>query len=171
MNNTSSVSSTSTVLDYHGFLNVKLKHKGKVFPFTFVNNGTKFLFDTITKFLAGYEVSDCVPKYFDFQTKTSSGEYVSCLQSTIRLTGAVYGDMAQASSSDGRVMYNAIVTYEDKSSRSALVSPRVVLKDSSNNVIAVIQNENLHEVWESIVKGTEAVIEWTMVFKNQGGSQ
>ena len=68
-------------------------------------------------------------------------------------------------------MYNAIVHYEDSSSRSALVSPRVVLKDSSNNVIAVIQNENLHEVWESIVKGTEAVIEWTMVFKNQGGSQ
>ena len=178
MNNISGVATTSSNISYSGFLNVKLKHKGKVFPFMFVNSGTQFLFDTITKFLAGYTVYDCVPKYFDFQTKVDN-RYVTCLQSEVRLTGAVYGESAGATqskdneskSAEGRVMYNAIVTYEDKSSRTTLNSPRVVLKDSSDNIIAFIENERLQSVWESIVKGTEAVIEWTMVFKNQGGAQ
>lgn len=178
MSNISSVATTTSNISYNGFLNVKLKHKGKVFPFMFVNSGTQFLFDTITKFLAGYTVYDCVPKYFDFQTKNDDNNYVTCLQSSVKLTGAVYGEAAgaqrsndnESKSTEGRVMYNAIVTYEDKSSRTTLNSPRVVLKDSSNNIIAFIENQQLQSVWDSIVKGTEAVMEWTMVFKNQGGA-
>lgn len=177
MSNISSVSTTNSKIGYSGFLNIKLKHKGKEFPFLFVNSGTQFLFDTITKFLAGYTVYDCVPKYFDLQTKVDN-QYITCLQSQIRLTGAVYGDAAEAKRSslnesktaEGRVMYNAIVTYEDKSSRTTLNSPRVVLKDASNNIIAFIESSELQTVWDSIVRGTEAVMEWTMVFKNDGGT-
>ena len=175
MNNTSSVATTSSNISYNGFLNIKLKHNGKVFPFIFVNSGTQFLFDTLTKFLAGYTVYDSVPKYFDFQTAVSTNTYVTCLKSKIRLTGGVYGELAGANRSDrnedksaeGRVMYSAVITYDDKLLDESLNSPRVVLKDSSNNIIAFIENPQLQTVWDSIVKGTEAILEWTMVFKNE----
>lgn len=168
MNKTTAVSSASSATSYSGAVAVKLRHKGKEFPFMFFNHGTKYMLDALSKIMAGYTDVDIAPRYFDFQHKGSGDSYISCLSSPLKLVGAIYGEAAGATSDTGAVLFNVLLNHLDKSSAVTLNSPRIALLADNGQPVATIDDAKLQDVWKSIVPGTEALFEWKMTFMNGG---
>lgn len=158
--------STGNSFSYKGNVNIKLKRNNKLFQFKCLNAGTIQFLTMLSKVVAGYAPDECIPRYIDFQTNDANG-YRSALVSDVRLTGVVYGEQAGATHTTAKTLFNGFIGYEDKGSESTLSDPRLVLLDAKKNVVAWVQDENLNTVWETLVKGTEAVIEWTMSFENK----
>ena len=148
---------------YKGNVNIKLKRNNKVFQFKCLNKGTIEFLTMLSKVVAGYTPSEYIPRYVDFQTNDGNG-YRSALVSDVRLTGVVYGEQAGATGTTAKTLFNGFI---DKGSESTLSKPRLVLLDAKKNVVASVQDDNLNTVWETLVKGTEAVIEWTMSFESE----
>lgn len=153
-------------VSYSGSLNVYLSVKGHKAPFTLHNNGTKYLLDTITKALAGYDISGCTPKYIDFQHKPVD-KYITVLTTAVPFTGIVYGEAAEAADNEGKLLLNATITNEDKQYNvNTLYNPRLVILDSNRLVLAEITGStDLQLLWNSITASTDAIVDWEMIFK------
>lgn len=168
MSNSTCASLCSNQFAYEGKVSITLSRHGHKYPFSFHNEGTKFLFDSITKALAGYSVKDNLPSYIDIQEEVDDGVWGTCLKNAVPFTGVVYGDPAEATSSDGRLLLNALLTYDDKRPLLQIQKPRIVILDRRSNVLAFIRSDELKKLWEQITESTEALVEWTMIFKNTG---
>ena len=169
MSNDMCASVCSNTLSYQGNVSITLRKDGHSYPFNFHNAGTKHLFDTITKSLAGYSVADSIPARVDVQQKLKSDQWATCLKNSVPFTGIVYGEAAEATSNDGKLLLNAVLTYEDKRPITTLSTPRIVVLDSKSRILAYIENEQLQQLWDQVTEDTEAIIMWTMIFKDAGG--
>lgn len=152
---------------YKGTVSITLDvlgHKSKQY---FFNAGTKHLFDTITKALAGYSIAECTPRFLDVQHQITSTEYASVLRTTIPFTGIVYGDAAEASDNDGVLLLNATITAEDKQPLRALHNPRIVMTDAFKRELAIIDEASIQAIWDSINQSTDAIVEWRLQFSNK----
>ncbi len=157
-------SNVSNTFSYNGSVNISLKTKGRIYPFSFHNTGTKLLLDTVTKALCGEDISDSRPTHLDIQHLVA-GKYVSALKSPVPLTGAVWGTAAQASPNEGVVLVNGVITEEDKEiTVGTLTSPKLVITTDSGGILASIDSSNIQTMFSSITESTDALIEWRMIF-------
>ena len=154
-------------LQYQGTVSITLDVLGHSSKQYFFNAGTKHLFDTITKALAGYSITDCVPRYLDVQQQITTTEYASVLRTTIPFTGIVYGDAAEAPDDKGILLLNATITAEDKQPLKALRSPRIIITDTSKRPLAIIDDASIQTIWDSINESTDAIVEWRLQFSNK----
>ena len=156
----------SNSISYQGCVEVTLNTKGRKRPMFLHNEGTKHLFDTISRALAGYSINGATPRYIDIQYLTIGDEYTSALTSLIPLVGTVYGEAAEAGEADGRLLVNATITCEDKQPLTTLNSPRLVILDANHRPLTLIKGDQIKALWEAITDATDAIIEWKLIFSN-----
>lgn len=161
----------SNSISYKGVVTVTLSTSGHKRPFQMYNTGTKHLFDTLSRAIAGYPITGATPKYIDIQSATLPDVYETALSTRIPLTGIVYGEAAEASDNEGRVLLNATITKEDKQPVSTLNDGRLVILDGNRRPLAVIGGTNnssqIQALWEAITDSTDAIIEWTLIFRGE----
>ena len=155
----------SNAVSYRGNLSVTLNVKGHKYPFTFHNHGTTNLLKTIVKALSGYSITGCIPRFLDFQQLEDS-VYKSVLSNPVPLTGIVYdySEGSDTTQAEGKLLLNAIITYNDKQHITTLNCPRIVILDSNKQELAIISEGELRQLWSLITESTHALIEWEMVF-------
>jgi len=167
MFNTSSTAQVKNEITYTGCVSVTLRTNNQKYKVKMYNTGTKHLLDVITRALAGYDISGMIPKYFDIQTFDEiKDEYVTALTNHIPFTGIVYGPAADAGDTDGRMLLNAVVTFEDKQVLPVLASPRMVILDEKKRPLAIIETQDINDLWSAITASTDAIIEWSLLFTN-----
>lgn len=162
---------TKNTFGYKGEVQITFKCNGVKLTRTIHNTGTQFLFDIITQFLAGYDVSQNVPAYVDILDGSSSE-----IKRRIPLTGIVWGAAAsesynpnaEALNSAGYIKLTATVTNNDKSSKTTLSSPSIQIQDKLQNILCTIQDSTINDMWEAINPNTDAIIDWLLIFRNQG---
>lgn len=159
---------SNNTFSYRGEVTVSIKNKGVTFPSFMINQGTKHLLDTVTRALAGYSIKEFVPRYVDIVHGSPKLEdSPSCLVQPCLLSGVVYGAPAEATDSEGVLLLNSIITYEDKRNIATLDNPKIVLRDASSNILAYVESATVNDLWEKITDGSEALIEWKMIFTNK----
>ena len=154
-------------LSYDSDIKVSFSCKGHPFTLKLKNKGTFHLFDTITKALAGYNVSDNLPYGVDFMDDNGK----KLLRRTVPLTGIVYGNAADtsiiSSSEKGALKLEALVVNEDKEESKDVSGARLVLVDRLGNVLCEINDTRVTNMWKQITENTDALIEWKMWFYNK----
>lgn len=156
----------SNSISYQGCVEVTLNTKGHKRPMLLHNSGTKHLFDTITRALAGYSINGAIPRYIDIQYQRTPDVFNSALTSLIPFVGIVYGDAAEAGDTEGRLLLNATVTSEDKQPIATLTQPRLVILDANARPLALIEGDQIKSLWDAITDATDAIIEWKLIFSN-----
>ena len=165
---------------YNGKVSFKLKRNGREYSLYTHNEGTKYLWDTVTKALAGQNVSDRVPRYIDFEyvlkeivdTKEKEVPH-SLITEPIPFTGIVWGEMAQEVTSEhnGTLMLTAVITANDKlsvdTSNPSITRLQLTMKSKEGRTLATVSDDSLYDLYNSLTEGTDAVIEWRMIFKNE----
>lgn len=162
---------------YQGIIKLQLNDSNEV---SLMNSGTAHLGNTICKALAGYNISDSVPKFIDFECQ-NGGKWLSLLNRRIPFTGITY-DSFQEIENDlmSRLRLNSVILYEDKKqdSISDNVRLRLAMYDKNNNLLAYateIDNINnqagtstdittLLEVYNHITPGVDCILKWYMEF-------
>jgi hypothetical protein len=160
----------SNEISYKGVVTVTLNTQGHKRPFQMYNTGTKHLFDTISRAIAGYDITGSTPRYIDIQYTVSPDVYETALSTRIPFTGIVYGEAAEANSNEGRVLLNATITAEDKQPLNSLSDARLVILDSNRNPLAIIggsSSARVQELWDAITNSTDAMVEWALIFKGE----
>ena len=137
------------------------------------NTRTENLGRTICKALAGYNVSDNIPKFLDFQEQNNT-KWISLLNRKIPFTGIIYESPTEAENSlMSTLKLNSVILYQDKKLDKILESStiRVAMYDNENNLLAYavtlnnISNEhNLASVFNQITPGVDCVLKWNMEF-------
>lgn len=167
----------SNSFTYEGMVNIKLKRNGKIYALNTYNTGTKLLVDTIAKALSGTSVAENIPRYLDFVygEKNDDGSYKnesSLLKTSIPFVGKVYGDMAKTSDIDENascLLLSATISAADRNLVQTCPNKQLRMLDSNSNVLAFIDNKNnlLDTLYDSLKDGTDAIIEWRMIFSNK----
>lgn len=161
---------TKNTFGYKGEVQITFKCNGVKLTRTIYNTGTQFLFDVITQFLAGYDMSQNVPAYIDVLDGSSS-----IIKRKIPLTGIVWGNAAsdnytfnpEPPYSAGYLKLTATITNDDKSSTTTLSSPSIQIQDRLGNVLCTIQDASINDMWEAIDPNTDAIVDWLLIFRNQ----
>lgn len=161
---------TKNTFGYKGEVQITFKCNGVKLTRTIYNTGTQFLFDIITQFLAGYDMSQNVPAYINILDGNSNE-----IKRRIPLTGIVWGSAAsdeynvnaEPSNSAGYVKLTATITNNDKSSKTTLSSPSIQIQDKLNNVLCTIQDSSINDMWEAINPNTDAIVDWLLIFRNK----
>ena len=165
----------SNSFTYEGKINVKLKCKDKIYTLNTHNTGTKLLVDTIAKALSGTSVADNVPRYLDFiyGEKDDKGVYIkedSLLKTVIPFVGKVYGDMAKTPDLDENcscLLLSATISAADRNLIQTTPNKQLRMLDSKKQPLAFIENPILDTLYDSLKDGTDAIIEWRMIFSNK----
>ena len=154
-------------LSYDSEIKVSFRCKGRPFTLDFKNKGTFHLFDTITKALAGYDVSDNLPYGIDIIDSNDK----KLLRRSVPLTGIVYGNAADSrinpSLDEGVLKVEALIINEDKEESRNIDSGILVLVDRLGNVLCKIDDEKVATMYNDITQNTDALIEWKMWFYNK----
>lgn len=158
---------------------------------TLKNQGTKELGRVITKALAGYDIGDEIPRYFNIESYNSEGETLqTLLNRNLPFTGVTYNDEITETEGNiiGQLDLNCIIMsqhkvdtniggnsnvrfcmYNSKNVKLAEVSPDLNNRDEliiDGNIISSNETNPLCQVYNSIVEGTDCLIHWTMTFMN-----
>lgn len=143
--------------------------------FLFQNRGTRQLGLVISKALAGYNVSNDVPKFFGVQINEKGEKWVDLLNKKLPFTGITYDPISTDTSSVdyciGKLNLSTIILSTDKLqpsvSENAILRLCVYSNDTSENgLLAEVTNQNLIKVYNDIVEGTDCIINWDMSFFN-----
>lgn len=161
--------SVNTPFRYASDINISFSCKGHPFTLNMKNKGEKYLFDTISKALCGYDISNDLPKTFDVVQNNGLSES-TCLRRQINFTSIVYGDaVSEDRGNKGIVSLSTVLTYEDKQSINHLNEPKLVLKSKSGETLCTIGDEyasQIQTMWSLVTKDTDALIEWRLIFDN-----
>lgn len=159
-------------LGYKGGVTFKFSSNGNILSRELHNKGTQHLFDIITQFLAGYDVSYGIPSYIDiFDGKDS------VLKHPVPLVGIVWGSATNISeynpnsSPEGATGYLKVTTTimnDDKNPNiSLLTDASIRLLDKRGTPLCIVQNtDTLNNLWDSVRSTTDGIIEWLLVFGN-----
>lgn len=172
MNNKGFISNSFT---YEGKVDFKLQKNGKLYSIQTDNEGTKYLLDVISKALSGQDISKDIPKYIDFICIDNNGEELSLINHLVPITGAVWGALACENTeidinSNGCLLLSGNIEATNKISISENDYNnefQLCLCSATKNKLAIIQNESLKNLYLSLTEGTDAIIEWRMVFTNK----
>ena len=158
---------------YKGKVKIKYKRNNKVYELDNHNTGTKFLGDTISMALAGEDVSLRIPKYLDFIYRYDDND-TRLLSSLIPFTSIVYGDSVPNASSApenaGLLFLSATILPEDIIANFDVSSSNVHLylqmKSITGDLLAELTGEDLKTMYNMLITGTQAIVEWNMQFLN-----
>lgn len=158
-------------LCYKGGVTFKFSSNGNILSRELHNKGTQHLFDIITQFLAGYDVSDGIPSYIDICSDDDS-----ILKHSVPLVGIVWGSAADTSynadpsieNAKGYLKVTTTIMNDDKNPNiSVLDNASIRLLDKKGTPLCIVQDTSkLTELWESINSTTDGIIEWLLVFGN-----
>lgn len=156
-------------LAYTSAIVMTFRNKEKVRKISLKNNGTKHLFDTIAKSLAGYDISANLPKTLDILDEEKN----SWLLRKVYFTGITFGDKPITTSIDlvnndySTLLLNAIVTFDDivPSTKAVKKVSEICIKDSEGKVLCQITHD-VEDIISSVNKNTDAVIQWQLIFSN-----
>ena len=168
----------SNSFTYEGVVNIKLKRNGKVYALNIHNTGTKLLVETIAKALSGTNVTENIPKYLTFicgEKNLETGEYITVsklLRNKIPFVGKVYGDVAKTdkmNENSSCLLLSATISAADVNPVNISNNKQLRMLDSNDNILATIDNKNelLNTLYDSLKDGTDAIIEWRMIFSNK----
>lgn len=164
---------------YEGKINIKLKNKEKSYTLKAHNTGTKLLVNTIAKALSGANISENIPRYLDFiYGEKENGEYknkpTSILKSIIPFTGKVYGDVAKTpelaqDENCSCLLLSATISANDRHVVQNAPNKQLRMLNSNQEALAIIENKDnlLDLLYESLKDGTDAILEWRMIFSNK----
>lgn len=155
-------------ISYNGTIKVIVNDRGHKYELNLHNQGTKLLYDTVTKALAGYSIQNDVPKYIDITySDNESGTYKSALLSPVVITGIIFGAPAAATSNDGKLLLNTEIDNSKKAPTSYSGDNwRLELLSVSKGILAIIENTNgqVKTIYDNITETNEVLIEWTLKF-------
>lgn len=157
---------------YDSDITISFKTKGRNVVRKLKNSGTQHLFDVICQALAGYDISRSVPYALDVKNEGSS-----VLRRTVPLTGIVWGNVASETvePNTGYLKLTATLINSDKTAINELFNGSLDIIDKDKNVLCTISGDTykdvVAEMWESITVNTDAIIEWILIFRNNGGAQ
>lgn len=165
----------SNSFTYEGEVSFKLKRNNKLYTINTHNAGTKFLVDAIAKALAGNDITSNLPKYLDFiYTFTNDGEEQigKLITSPTPFTGIVWGDAASVETLDNNtscLLLSATIAATEKLTVAIeeVDSIQLCMKSLNGDILAYIKDDVLKDLYQSLTDGTDAVIEWRMLFKNK----
>lgn len=165
----------SNSFTYEGKINIKLKNKNKTFTLKVHNEGTKFLADTIAKALSGANISENIPRYLSFicgekDEKGNINSPESLLTSNIPFIGKVYGDMARTSDMPenwGCLLLSVTISATDRLLKINTPNKQLRMISSDGTLLAYIEDPILDTLYDSLKDGTDAIIEWRMIFANK----
>lgn len=158
-------------LSYKGEVTFRFSSNGNILPRELHNNGTQHLFDIITQFLAGYDVSYGIPSYIDIFDGDNS-----ILKHRVPLVGIVWGSAADSSydakslpdSAKGYLKVTTTIMNDDKNPNvTSLSNASIRLLDKNGNPLCIVQDtSNLTQLWDSVNSTTDGIIEWLLMFGN-----
>lgn len=159
-------------LGYKGGVTFKFSSNGNVLSRELHNKGTQHLFDIITQFLAGYDVSYGIPSYIDIFDGDNS-----ILKHRVPLVGIVWGSAADssydASSSPevakGYLKVTTTIINDDKNPNiNMLNNASIRLLDKSGETLCIVEDTSkLSGLWSSVNSTTDGIIEWFLMFGNK----
>ena len=163
----------SDSLDYRGGVTFKFSSNGNILSRELHNKGTQHLFDIITQFLAGYDVSYGIPSYIDIFDGDNS-----ILKHRVPLVGIVWGSAANSSSYDpnsspesakGYLKVTTTIMNDDKNPNiSQLNNASIRLLDKNGETLCIVEDTSkLSELWNSVNSTTDGIIEWSLMFGNR----
>lgn len=159
---------------------------------TLKNRGTKELGRVITKALAGYDIGDEIPRYFNIESYNNEGETLqTLLNRNLPFTGVTYTDEITETERDiiGQLDLNCIIMSQHKVTTNISDKVRFCMYNSKNVKLAEVSTnlnnsdtltgnykdgeeissdttDALCRVYNEIVDGTDCLIHWTMTFMN-----
>lgn len=154
-------------LGYVGEVTFKHKLKDGIIVKEVHNTGTQNLFDIITQFLAGYDMSKHIPKYIGiFRSNTNNNEH---LTGNIPVTGIVWGSAANsnynATSNIGYLKLTATIIESDKKFEvSSNEEIDVCLMSEQGETLCVVQTTG--SLLTNVTEAQDAIVEWLLVFGN-----
>ena len=159
-------------LSYKGGVTFKFSSNGNILSRELQNKGTQHLFDIITQFLAGYDVSYGIPSYIDIFDGDNS-----ILKHRVPLVGIVWGSAANISydansSPEGATGYLKVTTTimnDDKNPNISLLNNASIrLLDKNGETLCIVEDTSkLSELWGSVNSTTDGIIEWSLMFGNR----
>lgn len=161
--------SLGNYVGYSGKVKVSLSCNGSTREVLLTNSGTKTLWNTIAKALAGYNISNEVPKYFDMVDSNGT----SLLINKILFRGTVWGEEVDNSTESTSVRLTATVTSTDKLlstlSGGRQCNLRMYSASGKNHMAQISDTQDgvLRELYNTINVGTNAIFEWTLTFSNK----
>ena len=156
-------------ISYNGNIKVTINDRGHKSELKFHNSGTKLLFDTITKALAGYSIEGETPQYIDIKYSQDNVTFTSALYSPVIITGKIFGDPAGAGRNTdfGIVQMNAEIDHSVKIDGIEAEYWQLQLLNSSTGILAIVDNSNdVKEIYNAITGNHEVIIEWALQFSN-----
>lgn len=145
----------SNNISYQGNVNITHKINGRKITNNYKNNGTLSLFNLITKALAGYDISQNIPKLLRIVDSNGTIGSKYC-----PLTGIIYGNNTDTS----YLSCTCVLTKDDIINKS-LSSPQLTLADYSGNTLAYIDISQ--DTFRTIsTDGLETDIIWELQFGN-----
>lgn len=167
----------SNLLNYSGQVNINLVRNGKVFTVPFLNKGTKLLTNAIAKALAGQDISDTLPRYLDFTyvieqdgEDTQEGRLIN---TKIPFVGIVWGDVALPANiqdpEGSALLLQATISSADKvivTNLDSIKDFRLCITTKTGEVLAFVSDPTLKDMYNALSEGTDAIIEWRMLFHN-----
>lgn len=170
----------SNSITYKGNVTFKLRRNGKTYSLYTFNKGTTYLTDTITQALAGQDISSRIPTYLNLMYSNKGADdtnKISLLTHSVPFSGRVWGESAKSTVDDtykdySTLLLTATILPSDIISGGNVdnCSLHLVMQSVDSKELATISedtlNGNLHTLYKSLCNGTEAIIEWRMIFMN-----
>lgn len=162
----------SDSLGYKGEVTFKFSSNGNILSRELHNKGTQHLFDIITQFLAGYDVSYGIPSYIDIFDGDNS-----ILKHRVPLVGIVWGSAANSSynanssteDAKGYLKVTTTIMNDDKNSNISLLNNASIrLLDKSGETLCIVEDTvKISKLWSSVNSTTDGIIEWSLMFGNK----
>lgn len=163
--------SLGTSFSYRGDVKIHIQNRNGMCnsPFYFHNNGTKVLFDAITRALCGKDISDEIPTYLDIYIYDSSGttRLGSKLKHPLPFTGTVWGDSAGATAREGKLLFKTLITLSDIGYMTVSNSDKaqLVLLSKSGQVLCTV--DTALNWLDEITASSDGLVVWTLTFSNE----
>lgn len=134
------------------------------------NTGTIHLGRVITKALAGYSITNEIPKFLDIYVMDSNSNYrISLLNRKLPFTGIMYNNNIDDTQGSliGDLKLHCIVLHTNKTQNSVSNGDvRFGIYNSKEDLLAEVISTNLRDVYNGISDGTDCIVDWTMSFYN-----
>lgn len=159
-------------LGYKGGVTFKFSSNGNILSRELHNKGTQHLFDIITQFLAGYDVSYGIPSYIDIFDGDNS-----ILKHRVPLVGIVWGPAADSlhnansspENAKGYLKVTTTIMNDDKNPNISLLNNASIrLLDKNGETLCIVEDTSkLSQLWSSVNNTTDGIIEWLLMFGNR----
>lgn len=163
----------NNLIGYSGEVTVRLG-TSKNHSYKIHNLGYKALWDLLAMCVAGYDVTEKIPKYFAIARRPLNAQDRSrdedCLLSQLPFLGTVWGDIVDNKSDSTSTRFTVTVSKNNR--RLSITDDYIAVLQMFNRkgelLAEVLDNDNKYiaHSHNSMITGVDAIYEWKMTFKN-----